>query len=140
MLCSTGEVLCRGFQGDQIGRIIAVWMIRTMALFDAIFGYCVLNLTKGGLGCILGDFQRPLGVFHKKVPLMVSKRANFAARITATMAARRQLATVANVTLSATALDQGDQIGRIFANWVFVYFGQYFLNYIGSLLGLLFPW
>jgi hypothetical protein len=30
------------------------------------------------------------------------------------------------------AFDQGDQIGRIFAQWAIVYFGQWFENYIQS--------
>jgi hypothetical protein len=39
-------------------------------------------------------------------------------------------------------LDQGDQIGRLFAYWVIVYFGQCFENlqkYIAQIFGLLFP-
>jgi hypothetical protein len=35
--------------------------------------------------------------------------------------------------------DQGDQIGRILANWAIVFFGQFFVNYRSRpVLGLLF--
>jgi hypothetical protein len=44
-------------------------------------------------------------------------------------------------TLDSALLNQGDQIGRIFAYWVIVYFWQFFENFRSShILGLLFPW
>jgi hypothetical protein len=53
-------------QGDQIGRFIAVWgdVLNLGKFIINCFTrkvLYVLDLTKAGFGCILGDFERPLG-------------------------------------------------------------------------------